>query len=708
MLFIDYGGETIALLLAQPNWAQPVTLELSLPFTDITKGISARESRKVFGLSSRYSFAYSVWLPDTETCTDFRLWINRLKGETLAVPLWTDQIILSASSTAGATSLTKSALMPARYGAEWIIVSPDFSTFEIVTVSAINSTTVTLASPGTTLSWPANTKMFPLLFGKFSDRPKAQAVTPEKSQVDFSIQENSPWIRRINPTTGVIPVVGAGIPAFSTKRLWDISPNYERPLDDTEVDIAYKAIGFLRQEQQYEYQQPARRGVEFTFTHRSRDDIAKIERMLSDRRGTLRNFFVPTVRSDLKLTQDLPISGHTSWITIENSRFSDPDYAEHPGHPYIALIESSAAGLVVDPQKLTDVSGGTLTTQVPIAVSHTKVRTLLAHLILGRFAEAKVSWTYVTPSRANCQIRFVEVPDEYNTPLVEITPRGFLYEFTELTPEPQIQRFTSYEQTLSYTAQLWTPAPFSHGSIKKGVKLDREEVDITSWGANFPTNPLRKFLPYALEGELMLRIIEVNAENPSDGHDKVLFAGKITKPELVGVDWKATARSFGKFLERNVPRFYFQKVCNVPVYSPLPQCGVDRADFLTIGTIIGQNDTEIDIATVDDLLKAGYFGGGLFNTGTGVNYESRPILQSVTLASLSLPGTGYRITLDRGLRLAEDDQAVNIYPGCNGAIQTCVAVFNNLANFKGHAYIPVKNPSANIGETQNQSAGKKG
>src|SRR4051794_29608486 len=56
--FITFKGETIALVFAEPaRWPGP-RLELLLPFTDVTTAISARETRRTFGQTSRYSFSY--------------------------------------------------------------------------------------------------------------------------------------------------------------------------------------------------------------------------------------------------------------------------------------------------------------------------------------------------------------------------------------------------------------------------------------------------------------------------------------------------------------------------------------------------------------------------------------------------------------------------------------------------------------------------
>lgn len=92
--FITLNGETIALCLAAPNWEQPIVVELTLPAT-VERSLSADESRRVFASSVRYELEYKALFPTAADSTDFRVWLNRLKGELVAVPMWTDQVELS-------------------------------------------------------------------------------------------------------------------------------------------------------------------------------------------------------------------------------------------------------------------------------------------------------------------------------------------------------------------------------------------------------------------------------------------------------------------------------------------------------------------------------------------------------------------------------------------------------------------------------------
>ncbi len=706
MKFIDDPSDDsiFALILARPNRSTHPRLTLEIPFTETDRAISAREARRAFGRSSRYTLEYAPWLKNAGMATEFRIGLERLHAELVAVPLWDDVIVLNTGCSASATSLQKTSLDPARFGAKWLVMSPtEPSTwsgfvYEIITVTGISGNTVTVASPGMANAWPAGTLLYPLLYGRLEDRPQLDSRTPQKVTGVLKIREDSAFSQKINVYNGVIPTVGSNIAAFSGYPIWDVEPAWVQVLDTTEVDLILEQIGFLRQRQKYVYQQPVRRGLEMEFVCSNRSTIAAIEKLFVDRKGPVRPFMVPTFRQDLVITQDLPISGNTNKINIQSSEYSDPLRPAHPGDPFFALLQPGQ----VDPVKVTTVVDTQLTVAVAIAQSHSAARTRMSHLLLACFGGAEISWEYSKPTRARVRIRFLEKTDEYATPATNVVEPAYLYKFTHNLPTPVHWYYTSYEDTITFASQAYTPAPFSHGSIKSGIKLEKEETNITSWGGDFPGNPLAKLFPFTLEGSLDLEIIEVNVAAPNDAFAKTIFKGAITKPEMVGKDWKVTARWGGTVFDRNIPRFIVQKPCNVAVYST--KCGVDREDFKVSGTFHGSPASNTTILVNGGTDKEeDYFAGGFCECGTGDTFERRVILHSEVVSG------NLQLVLERRFNSTHiDGAAIYLFPGCNQSIEMCIGRFDNQINFRGHPYIPTKNPSANIGEVSNQSGGKKG
>jgi uncharacterized phage protein (TIGR02218 family) len=699
MIFIDYDDETLALLLATPNWSSDIKLQIDLPFTLVQKALSARESRGAFATSSRYSLEYEFFSEDAKQSSDLRLWLNRLKDETVAVPMWADGVELTASVNAGATLLLKRD-NPVQYGGEWIVLSDDASIYEIVVVSNITDATITVQAPGLTLNWPAGTMMFPLLFGRIAERPQWTAETDELLSGTIKIKEDSEFSRRLNvyPVPNPGTVIGGGITEFGAIPVWSVQPNHVDMLDTTEVDLLLEQIGFGRQQQAYAYQQPVRRGMEMEFLQADRTAIGDIVTSFVGSRGPVRPFLMPTFRGDLRLAANA--SAGLGAIVIEFSRYSDTAYADHPGAAYLALVDATS----IEPIRATVVAGNLISLQHPISQTHKMADTKVSHLVLGRFAEPTLLVTYHSDGLATIRGKVIEVPDEYATPNTELPLRARLFKFTQQLPTPQVSAFTSYEDSLSFASIAYAPAAFEHGAEDQKLKLDKETLELTTW--DFPGNPIRKILDQSLEAVLWCDVWEVSVTNPNDGTAELIFGGEVRDLQADGKKWTVNLDPFGRLLDQPFPRLYYQKPCNTYLFSA--KCGLSKAAFKWSGTIASITDTTVDITHGTGMpdpstFDAAYFSGGFIEVGTAGNFERRTINQW-----LRLTGGNLRVVLLRPLRNAVVGESIGAWPNCNGDINICISRFNNLANFRGFAYIPVNNPSANTADIQQATGGKKG
>lgn len=706
MQFIDYNGAPLALFLLRPNWDHQVKLTIAQEFTDVTPARSRKEQRANLGRSSRYSLEYSVLTDDARQSHDVREWLKHLDDELVAVPLWTDGVEIAGAINAGDTSLPIAYGPPVQYGAEWIVLSADGATYEIVVVSAVSADHVTLSGGGATLNWAAGTVIYPLLFGYVTGTPEFSAATDEVVEGTMKFQENSVYARRLNPFAGAIPVVGAAVPGFETMPLLDIQPDAGELLEHIEVERIYQALGYGRVEQSYAAQQFSRRGLTLTFLQGGRDAIAKLVRMFCDRRGTTRSFMVPDFLGNLRLTQSVPVLGDTTKLPIEASRYTDLEYAEHPGHAYIALVDPNS----VDPQHVATIDETGVHLSAPIATAHDVNSTKICYLLFSRFAESKLELLYDTDGLVSSRSKVIEIPDEYAAPQPDPPERAIVFRFTEFVDVP-VNRglFTSYEKDLTYASATWRPAPIEgrklSGDTKLGDKFDIATWDFPAVAGVMPGNPLRRILDGTLEGRLWCDVDEVNALNPDDGSAVNLIGGEITGLDTTGKDWKATIDPFSRYLDRPFPGFYRQKVCNVPVYSR--KCGVVRNDFrfeAAITVVDGVTLTCVAVAgQPDPTAKAdGFFGGGDLYLGTGLTFERRGVRNS------SVAGGVLTLVLAGPLLINGVGGHLNLYPGCNGSIEICISVFNNRENFRGHPYIPIKNPSANVADIQQSTGGKKG
>jgi len=728
---ITWQAAQYGLLVAPPNWDTEVKVSLELP-TDVAKQpITFAESRRNFAQSARYKMGWRCYISDAASATELRLFLTRIRGEQVLCPLWPDACETATDAIAGATSFTTWD-RPVRSGSSWLVAAQDFSAWEIVTVTGIvaaGSQWTISVSPGAVNAWPAGTLFYPLLVGRLDQKPQPEAITDETLEADLAIKESSDFPYRVTTTAVALSTVGANIPGFSSLLKWDVAPNFSRPLDWTEMpDVVYQQVGFLRQEQQRAYDHRTARGQELEFYQADRDSLSKIESFWRSCLATTLRFMVPTYRGDLRLLADTP--GGATLIRCEKSYFSDPAREAQPGDPFVALID--AASNVTPYQVSTaDLPGETDLTATVNVAAFPAATTILSHLLLARFAEPALEWTYTTPYLATARVKFIELPSEYQSDALSnfllaetgdflqseagdfliteatlapatLPQPAYLFIFTEAGIATSL--YTSYESPITVPsgkyAGTYAPAPFSFDKVKVGLKLDQEKLEIKSF--KFAGNPLNKMWPFALDAILTVEIVEVDAVTPSSSTAISRFFGDVWS---IDSDYKVEAIPFGNLFDRKFPRFLLSVSDNYTQFSPPTH--ISELSFQYSGTlpaaIDGTSQTLLVASAAGGSQASSFFAGGWLETGSGATLERRSILESAPAG----PGL-VQLWIDRPLIKAAGSAACVFYPGYDGSIDQCDAKFSNRINFGGHAYIPNVNPSVKAVKPQQVKGGKKG
>jgi len=703
-------GQQVALLLAKPNWATEVTITLELP-TDVSKeAITFTESRRNFAQSARYKMKWSSYMSNAADATELRLFLTRVRGESIVVPLWTDMCELAVGIPRGGTVLSLVDL-PARFSSNWIITNSDFSLFEIVAVASLSASPPVLTLPvGVSRAYGAGSFLYPLMAGRLTDRPRPESITDESFEAEFTLQESSTFSARLTPLASSLKTVGANIPAFATLPKWDVMPNWSRPLDWTEMpDIVYEHVGFMREDQQRVYDHRTARGQQLEFYQNNRADIAKIEFFWRFCRATTLRFMIPTFRGDLRMLQDTPVPGNPTYIVCESSFFSNPAREAQPGDPFIAVIDKNDTiypyqiSRTIDDPTVSNTS--TLIINQNVA-THDAQTSILSHLLLARFAEATLEWVYTTPYLATTQIKFQELPHEYASPPTPLKEPAYLFIFREAGIRTDL--YTSYENTITISDTgayrgTYVPAPFSFDTVKTGLKLDQEKLELKSF--KFDGNPLNRLWPFALNGVLTLEIVEVDAVTPRSSTAVSRFYGDVWS---VDSSYKAELIPFGNLFDRKFPRFLLSVSDNYVQFSPPTKLTPSAFKMSgVISTLITSGDpqtiTVASVAAYNADSAGAWFAGGWLETGTGALKEQRGILNSARSGT-----SPYEILIiDRPLLNAVVGQSIDVYPGYDGSIDQCDTKFNNRINFGGQPYIPNVNPGVKAIKPKQTQGGKK-
>jgi uncharacterized phage protein (TIGR02218 family) len=107
-------------------------------------------------------------------------------------------------------------------------------------------------------------------------------------------------------------------------------------------------------------------------------------------------------------------------------------------------------------------------------------------------------------------------------------------------------------------------------------------------------------------------------------------------------------------------------------------CFVDKSLYGVAGTVAAINGRSITV-TIADAQPDGWYNLGLVKIASGVE---RFIETHV----------GSQLTLSKAFDGLTIGASVTIYPGCDRSKETCFNKFDNILNYGGFPYIPIKNP----------------
>lgn len=264
------------------------------------------------------------------------------------------------------------------------------------------------------------------------------------------------------------------------------------------------------------------------------------------------------------------------------------------------------------------------------------------------------------------------------------------------------QFFTSWDTAVSITnlpaefdaadPQEFTPAQVSHEPVRI---TDRFESRSTMLAIPSTDERLRRFLTVAAAVRLEAWIFRINTSALETGgsidfsrHCMVIENGLLTE---IGfnrsrIAVKLTPAVFAA--DRSVPRFYFSRQCNKPLYSPA--CGLVKAAFAWTTSILSVNGVQREIIVsgqqADDTTGLRFSDGHFTHPATGLIF---------TIAWAAADGGDTKFKLWNWHPSLSTADAVTAYPGCKHIVADCTVKFGNAANFGGFPHVPNSNPVAN-------------
>jgi len=462
-------------------------------------------------------------------------------------------------------------------------------------------------------------------------------------------------------------------------------------------------IGFGREKFEKVYTLTNASESELRAISQNQNEIGKMLRFFQ-LHGTGGSFWVPVWRSATNLSANIAAASVTLTVQSANG-FKVGDW----------LAFMQPAGIVAR-SRVVSIVGTTITvSSAPGALS--KDATVVAPLVLARVQRPRLQLDWSNDSVAEARFLVSEVPQEYFEGTDQITSknlgllltRGYIYELSQtIEGTTTTTRLTSFERNLTVLGQTYTARKIDHGSIKQSLFLDRDEIDVRS--DVVAADPFVKIATNQSEAPLRLTIKSVDVVGSVGTDSQVLFTGDVVSVAVNGSRLTAKAVSAGTVFDRQYPRFRMQVGCNHSLFSV--GCGLLTSNWKFTGTITNPGTAGFpfefvlgSIARVVGVLptiSAGWFSGGWIEIGSGASMVRRAIINNTALSAGSLT-----VTLSRDpTPFPAAGTTVALYPGCDGAFNTCSSKFSNALNFGGHPFLPPSNPSM-FRVSKNIGGGKK-
>lgn len=236
-------------------------------------------------------------------------------------------------------------------------------------------------------------------------------------------------------------------------------------------------------------------------------------------------------------------------------------------------------------------------------------------------------------------------------------------------------RYTSGDENVVYLGQTYTAIPIKRNKIEQSQDVNRASLTVTM-------SSEQDFIQQFITSPLFARIgITIKRYHYDDTGVVVLWTGRIInvfqKEKTADIKCESSYSS----LQRPTLRRVYSLNCPHLLYGPSPLCQVVQTNFETetiLSGISGLTITSADFGLQVD----GYFVGGLVESSESGTVTRRFITHHV----------GDVLTLNLPLYNTIIGGTVKAYPGCGHNVTDCNDKFNNIANYGGFPYVPVKNP----------------
>lgn len=246
-------------------------------------------------------------------------------------------------------------------------------------------------------------------------------------------------------------------------------------------------------------------------------------------------------------------------------------------------------------------------------------------------------------------------------------------------------RYTSGDVTVTYDGEEYVPATLERSQVRYDDKLEVVTMQIK---AAYITDTVLEYISMNPVEILWVSVMKLHREQDPLEVD-IIFIGQIRDVAFKGIQAEATCVGFEHFLKQTVPRWRYQLTCNHNLFDD--RCSLVKEDYKTTATVT--------LDSTETILTSPTFSGSTVISGitTSSGFEDEYFTYGeVVFGVESRTITAHNnssITLMYKMKYLEDNDVVDVYPGCDRRIETCRDKFDNVVNSLAFTFIPLKNPA---------------
>ena len=253
-----------------------------------------------------------------------------------------------------------------------------------------------------------------------------------------------------------------------------------------------------------------------------------------------------------------------------------------------------------------------------------------------------------------------------------------LYLFRYGSEPSDVFAYCDCEHPVTFDGNIYVPIAISRQAIRSNTTLDKSELMVET-ADNTQLADLFKYYPPS--EVVSLTIFQGHADDP-DNQWIACWSGRVLGVKSNANTATYTCQPISSSMQRPGLRRNYGYGCPHRLYGT--QCGANKAAATRTATVAGLLSNAIELAPEWDTAprRPKYIGGMVEWTFNGQT-ELRTILDIQDENRLLLAGPV------RGLIVGS---TVTIVLGCNHKMDDCGELHNNIVNFGGQPYIPMKNP----------------